>query len=994
MQRIKILFIAVGISLGSMYAQAYSINKTASVPESAVISDTLKILAVLADFQEDKDATTFGNGKFGSIYSKDYGQSILDPLPHDHEYFSNHLEFAKNYYSKVSKGRVVISYHILPGIITVSKTMRNYSPPNNTDDLSALAIFAKEVWQKADSLNPDSDFSVYDLYTIFHAGAGRDISLSASLGNDKDLPSVYLSHDLLMNSLKENTAGLPINRRGKINSMIIPETESREMDVIGGVALVELSINGLIAANIASHLGLPDLFDTNTGLSAIGRFGLMDGQAIFTYGGVFPPEPSPWEKMYLGWIEPVEVKVNGRINLTTEEIAAASDTTVIKVPINTTEYYLIENRNRDAAGDGAIITYVSNGVTHTKTFTTDTTGFYSWNVDSLSGVVVDVDDYNWASPGNGIIIWHIDEKVISENIAANKINANKFRRGVDVEEADGIQEIGEKFYTIFGDEVIAEGTEEDLWYKGNKADLYKNRFDQNTLPSAASNSGANSLIKMTDFSGINTKMNFSLSFGDSILSIFTSRDISFLGEGAFGVTVSDSNRMYLLKNAALYYRLNDNSIAAIDSFSNFKPAVYSFDNGDIVAGVYRDKLNILKHNGSTAETQIINVNYRITAPPVISNDNREIIVGLSNGYLNYYSLPGIQFLRSERTGSAYPVKKIAAADRYTAALKYFSEGDTTAVFPANYQIGNNSDEIISSVNGKDSPLNFALIKIGNEYNYVVLERNNTYNVITGSRTERFEVNSTAEITSFAVADLKQTGEPSIIFNDGNNLRSVNMVGAGIADFPYADTSRNGFKGTPMVFDYNGDKKLEIMTYTRDGRIFLIDSDGNKVNGFPLSTGAELSSDPSLNLRNGHVSITAHSGSTLFSWNLHASNPVLYWSEEYGNNKNESAIVVTKASDPVAEFFPKERTYNWPNPVYEDHTNIRFYVSEDSRISIRIFDLAGDFVAELNPEARGGFDNEVKWDVSNIQSGVYLARIEAAGISGKTDNTIIKIAVIK
>ncbi|MCK7524864.1 MAG: hypothetical protein MZV64_48290 [Ignavibacteriales bacterium] len=38
-----------------------------------------------------------------------------------------------------------------------------------------------------------------------------------------------------------------------------------------------------------------------------------------------------------------------------------------------------------------------------------------------------------------------------KRLAENKINTDKTRRGVDVEEADGVQDIGEQFTTIFGD---------------------------------------------------------------------------------------------------------------------------------------------------------------------------------------------------------------------------------------------------------------------------------------------------------------------------------------------------------------------------------------------------------------------------------------------------------------------------------------------------------------------------------------------------------------
>jgi len=57
-------------------------------------------------------------------------------------------------------------------------------------------------------------------------------------------------------------------------------------------------------------------------------------------------------------------------------------------------------------------------------------------------------------------------------------------------------------------------------------------------------------------------------------------------------------------------------------------------------------------------------------------------------------------------------------------------------------------------------------------------------------------------------------------------------------------------------------------------------------------------------------------------------------------------------------------------------------------------LAGDFVDELNSNAAGGFDNEIIWNVDDIQSGVYLARVEATAASGKKENNIIKIAVVK
>ncbi|MGQ9644242.1 MAG: T9SS-dependent M6-like inactivated metalloprotease, partial [Ignavibacterium sp.] len=493
----KVILLLLFITLGSLSAQSF--NNTLNVaPLSSpriLDSDTLKIIGIMVNFQEDKDAATFGNGKFGSIYSQNYGNNILDPLPHDRTYFESHLEFVKNYFRKVSDNKLNVEYFVLPDTFSVSQTMRNYSPTPKSNDFQPLANFAQEVWSIANQLYPTFDFSEYDLFIIFHAGVGRDITLPGSLGNERDLPSVYLSENALKEIFGNNFDGFPVNNGNfKVtNTAIIPETESRELSTLSGNILFEITINGLLCATVGSHLGLPDLFDTETGLSAIGRFGLMDGQSIFAYNGCFPPELSAWEKIYLGWANPVELSPNNYdINLTTKFASTFSDTVILKVPINSTEYYLIENKQRDASADGSTIKYKIGDNTLVKTFLKDTTGFRSYDTDSLSGVVIDVDEFDWALPGSGILIWHIDENIISQKIASNKINADKNLRGVDVVEADGVQDIGEKFFTIFGDEIIGEGTELDLWYRGNPSKLYKNRFDKNSRPSTITNSGANS----------------------------------------------------------------------------------------------------------------------------------------------------------------------------------------------------------------------------------------------------------------------------------------------------------------------------------------------------------------------------------------------------------------------------------------------------------------------------------------------------------------------
>ena len=73
------------------------------------------------------------------------------------------------------------------------------------------------------------------------------------------------------------------------------------------------------------------------------------------------------------------------------------------------------------------------------------------------------------------------------------------------------------------------------------------------------------------------------------------------------------------------------------------------------------------------------------------------------------------------------------------------------------------------------------------------------------------------------------------------------------------------------------------------------------------------------------------------------------------------------------------------------------------MKINIFDLAGFPIEELNENFQlHNFSAtkytlngvvEIPWDVSNIQSGVYLARVIVNG-DGKSEEKIIKLGVIK
>lgn len=96
------------------------------------------------------------------------------------------------------------------------------------------------------------------------------------------------------------------------------------------------------------------------------------------------------------------------------------------------------------------------------------------------------------------------------------------------------------------------------------------------------------------------------------------------------------------------------------------------------------------------------------------------------------------------------------------------------------------------------------------------------------------------------------------------------------------------------------------------------------------------------------------------------------------------------------------TYNYPNPFAsgKELTTIRFDLTRDARVTIKVYDFAGNLVATVKNEESmnagpqriewGGTDDETKRYLAN---GVYLCRIEAND-GTKTVKDIIKIAILR
>ena len=130
---------------------------------------------------------------------------------------------------------------------------------------------------------------------------------------------------------------------------------------------------GVYCHELAHGFGLPDLYDRDYSSRGIGKWGLMAGGSWngTGVGGNYPAHPCAWSKIQMGVFTPVNVTAN--VNGQTID-AVATGGSVYRLWSSgapSAEYFLVENRQR-----------------------------------------VGYDTY---LPGDGLLIWHVDETVTTDN---------------------------------------------------------------------------------------------------------------------------------------------------------------------------------------------------------------------------------------------------------------------------------------------------------------------------------------------------------------------------------------------------------------------------------------------------------------------------------------------------------------------------------------------------------------------------------------------------
>ena len=492
---------------------------------NAEILGDLKICALMVEFQLDSKESTTGDGTFlQSIEGIDCDLYHIDPPPHDNSYFYSQLKAANNYFRSASYGKFgldMVSSNVMPSNASSYKLPNemSYYYPYNQDSLAEIRLVelyeqSLQVAYAADEI----DFSVYDLILVFHAGIGQDFSLPFLDPTPEDIPSTFIDSEMIKSAI--GSSGIPIGNTVINKGVILPESQNHlNFDISNSMFAGEpdpcdyqFGLNGTISLMIGFAIGLPPLWDIENGKSRIGVFGLMD-QGSNNGRGLIPSPPDPWSRVFAGWEAPNTITSSSLVYL-----PKRGENNLIKVEINEFEYFLIENRN-NYFKPGVSIDSIRYKIYQN---TNDYPSFIKSLVDSVqvekdeNGVLVKLPNYDLGLPGAGLLIWHIDERLISDGINSYEINKNINQLGVDLEESDGAQDIGYDSFFMFDDP--SAGYFGDMWFAENQEYFRANPqnegvlpvFSSQTYPNTNSNDGSNSYLSFENIGSAEDTISFNI----------------------------------------------------------------------------------------------------------------------------------------------------------------------------------------------------------------------------------------------------------------------------------------------------------------------------------------------------------------------------------------------------------------------------------------------------------------------------------------------------
>jgi len=938
----------------------------------------IRACLIRVEFQPDSLTGTTGNGTFGSGFPDSLR---LDPLPHDRAYFEDHLAFLQHYYTTASKGTLEFSAldvypQTVDGAYRLAFPMWHYNFNSDTALLNRrlVELFAQSV-ELADA---DVDLSAYDAVMIVHAGVGKDFNVGFD-ATPFDIPSAYISPA----DVHRFFGSLP---SGVTRGLILPEAQNQDEVLQLGV---ELSMNGVMIKLFGNWLGMPDLYNTETGASGIGRWGMMD-QGSGNVNAIVPALPDAWSRLYMGWADAQVISLSGHGDtLRIGRFGDTAATEIVKVSVTDEEYYLLENRDADADSIGFVSVFDRNN----REMRIDREGNLA--IEEGFRIPVRASHYDFGIPGSGILIWKINEDVIAEKIDENRVNADPANRGVDLVEADGSQDIGREYGFATAGSGTELGIQEDCWYRDNRPFREANggsvnvRFNDNTRPSARLQDHSFTFMEISEFSDV----------GD----VMTCRVRGTLVEDGFPVTVSDSAASWALGDLdndgyrETYVKSHDSLFVEDDTLGLRYVLRYFLSNLNLAAAIDAD---------SDPGDELYFFGKGIGK---VGFSGSSYWVNFPNLPLPTVDLDRLYQCRNSAGQSRLVFFGTATSEEHVRSSAYVVADGELNILSTHAYSPNEAIDLVSSL--ENAPAHFligksasGIVKLSVEDSLIVVWENQ---VDIGSTVPQILVEPFRTTIFVEEVGYIDASDGNIICAAGDcDPPQVDWDGDGRADGGGPD----GAESAPREdYQFDKDRHAEAHDLNFDGQPDLLEIALTKYADGTASAERIAAYDHQTHLYEDFP-VAVNGVPVLVRLNDNETRRHVVIKERVANGTRFSLMRLPVAADGTTEeiyqagnmiFIGAPRpqvhdredfVYVWPNPA-SSVANIRLTLPFAATADVKLFDLVGREVATLSGSSSQAGFFEIPWNTSAIGSGVYIGRVEAQG-GGQTRSAEIKIAVVR
>ncbi len=420
--------------------------------------DTLRLVALRVEFPDLR-----------------FGDSPPADELHDRFYYETQFSYVRQYFTAASNGRLDVQVDVPAGVATAEEPQVFYGDYDHYDSL--MVRLAQE---SVAFFDPTLDFSRYDGFILLHAGPGQESDVAGD--SPTQIWSGYLDQvdfRTVLSFPDSSVLGLPTGDGVLVReSIVLPEWEVQDLQVTGGTRTGHL---GVYAHEIGQKLGMLPLFDAGPApipdSQGLGNFCLM-AYGLWVANGYIPALPCAFNRMLMGWVDPIDVGGDATITLRDYETGAA-DSVVARVSISAREYFLVTYVREDRDGpvrcggnDYRRFFRFDDKNANCRFDFTDTNGdgvlSAGDSIDTYAGAewdffMTDLIGLDTAGDGYGLLILHVDEWVLQQVLqgGSSNVQGDPRRKGVDVEEADGIEDLDR-----FPDNPRAFGSADDYFRRG------------------------------------------------------------------------------------------------------------------------------------------------------------------------------------------------------------------------------------------------------------------------------------------------------------------------------------------------------------------------------------------------------------------------------------------------------------------------------------------------------------------------------------------------